>query len=59
MLMTADSLRLTAYGLGLMWGLKDAGAVSRRPMAVPDTLVHELHGLTKEEVRVVEEREKR
>jgi hypothetical protein len=28
--------------------------VSRKPIAVPDTLVYELYGLTEEEVRIVE-----
>ena len=68
-MMTADSLRLTACGLGRMRRQKHAGAVSRRPMANVrqlaatdkqiDTLVYELYGLTEEEVRVVEAREKR
>jgi hypothetical protein len=34
-------------------------AVSRKPMAVKDALVYGLYGLTKEEVRVVAEGEKR
>jgi hypothetical protein len=29
-------------------------AVSRKPMAIPDALVYELHGLTEEEIRIVE-----
>jgi hypothetical protein len=28
--------------------------VSRKPMARPDALVYELHGLTEEEIRIVE-----
>ena len=49
--------RLTAYSLGLMQCQKHAGAVSRRPTAIPDALVYELYGLTEEEIRVVERRE--
>ena len=54
MRMTADGFQLTAYGLGRMRGQKDAGAVSRRPMALPDALVHELYGLSEEETQIVE-----
>jgi hypothetical protein len=28
--------------------------VSRKPMALPDALVYELYGLTKDEIRIVE-----
>jgi hypothetical protein len=30
------------------------GAVSRKPIALPDALVYELYGLTEEEIRTVE-----
>jgi hypothetical protein len=53
-MMTADSFQLTAYGLSRMRGQKDAGAVSRKPTALPDALVYEPYGLTEEEIKVVE-----
>jgi hypothetical protein len=35
---------------------KHAGAVNRKPIALPDTLVYGLYGLTEEEIRTVEAR---
>jgi hypothetical protein len=57
-MMTADSLRLTAYGLGRMRRQKYTGAVSRKPMANP-ALVYELYGLTVEEIKIIEEGHRR
>ncbi len=37
-----------------MRGQKDAPAVSRKPMAFPDALVSESHGLTEEDIRSAE-----
>jgi len=51
---TAGGLRLAAYGLGRMRRQRHAGAVSRKPMALPDALVYELRGLTEEGIRIVE-----
>ena len=53
-MMTADGLRLTAYGLGRMRCLKHAGAMRRKPMVIPDAQVYELYGLTEEEIGIVE-----
>jgi hypothetical protein len=53
-MVTADSLQLTAYGLGRKRGQNDAGAVSLKPMALRDALVYDLYGLAEEEVRMVE-----
>jgi len=54
MRMTADGFQLAAYGLCWMRCQKHAGAVSRKPMAIPDTLVYELYGLAEEEIAIVE-----
>jgi hypothetical protein len=51
--MTADGLRLTAYGLGRMRRQKRAGAVSRKPMASP-ALAYESYGLAGERIRITE-----
>jgi len=53
-MMTADSLQLTACGLGRMRCMKHAGAVRRKPMVIPDALVYELCGLTEEEIGIDE-----
>jgi hypothetical protein len=37
---------------------RKAQAVSRRPRALPDALVYELHGLTEQEIRTVEGEDK-
>jgi hypothetical protein len=57
-MMTDDSLRLTAYGLGRMRRQKHAGAVSRKPKVVP-ARVCECHGLTQDESAFVEGRNDR
>jgi hypothetical protein len=51
--MTADSLRPTVFSLGRTLHRKRAGAVSRRPKAVP-ALVYELHGRSEKDIRIVE-----
>ena len=53
--MTADSLRLTACGLGRIPSQKQSEplAVSRKPMVVP-ALAYELYGLTEGEIGIVE-----
>jgi hypothetical protein len=53
--LTADSLRLTAYGFGRMQrrNTREPLAVSRKPKVVP-ALVYELYGLTEEETQIVE-----
>ena len=52
----ADSLRPTAYGMnrGCWRSCREPLAVRRKPMALPDALVYELYGLTKDEIRIVE-----
>ena len=45
---------LTAYGLRPLTDAAPETRRSRKPMAVLDTLVYELCGLTEEEIRIVE-----
>jgi hypothetical protein len=43
-----------ALAPGVYFARSGPSAVSRKPMGLPDTLVYELHGLTKEEIMIVE-----
>ena len=52
---TTYGRRLTAYGMRGRYSQcsSEPLAVSRKPIALPDALVHGLYGLTEEEIRIV------